>query len=37
MNLMIYLLQGDDLHAEAMTYDIHTLPKSFEQVLPICE
>ena len=33
--LVIYLLQGDDLHAEATPYDNHTLPKPFEQVLPV--
>ena len=33
----MYLLQGDDLHAEAMPYDSHKLPQSFEQVLPIFE
>ena len=35
--LVKYLLQGDDLHAEAMPYDNHKLPQSFEQVLPIFE
>ena len=34
---VMYLLQGDDLHAEAMPYDSHKLPQSFEQVLPIFE
>jgi hypothetical protein len=30
-------LQGDDLNAEAMAYDSHSLPKQFQQVLPVLE
>ena len=29
-----FLLQGDDLHAEVVVYDTHSMPKEFQQILP---
>ena len=29
-----FFLQGDDLHAEVVVYDPHSMPKEFQQVLP---
>ena len=32
-----YLLQADDLNAEATAYDTHSMPKQFQQVLPVLQ
>ena len=37
LNYKSSYLQGDDLHAEAMVYDIQSFPKQFQHVLPDIE
>ena len=37
LNYKSSYLQGDDLHAEAMVYDIQSFPKQLQQVLPDIE
>ena len=37
LNYKSSYLQGDDLHAEAMVYDIQSFPKQLQHVLPDIE